>query len=408
MSEFYDEAETADPAERERALFARLPEALAAAMTAAPAWGRTLADVDPAGVTSREALAALPVTRKSDLMAAQEADPPFGGYLTGREIARVFLSPGPVAVPQGPEPDPWSAARALYAAGVRAGDLASNTFGYHATPGAFILEGGLLALGCPIFAAGPGNTEALLSTIATLRPRVYCGVPDFLNILQDKAQETGADLSSISRALVSGAALPPALRERIEARGVKVAQCYATADLGVIAYESAAREGLILNEGLILEVVRPGTGDPLPAGEVGEMVVTRLSPTYPLFRFATGDLSAVLAGPSPCGRTNQRIRGWMGRADQRTKVKGMFVDPAQIAAIARRHPEMGRARLVVTREGHADQMTLRVEGLPQDATERVAETLREVTNLSGLVEAASAGTLPNDGRVIADERPVEG
>ncbi|WP_108662381.1 phenylacetate--CoA ligase family protein [Acuticoccus kandeliae] len=405
MRDHYDAAETRPTAAREADLFARLPAALAAARDAAPAWARRLEGIAPETITSRAALATLPVTRKSDFMADGVA---YRDFITVPHdaLARVFVSPGPVFVPQGREADPWNAARALYAAGVRPGALAVNTFGYHLTPGAFILESGLAALGCPVFAAGPGNPAEALPLLAALRPSVYCGVPDYLNILLDKAEETGADLSALTHALVSGAALPPALRERIETRGVHVAQCYATADLGVIAYESPAREGLILSEDLILEIVRPGTGDPVGEGEVGEIVVTRFSPTYPLFRFATGDLSAILPGESPCGRTNQRIKGWMGRADQRTKVKGMFVDPAQIAEIRKRHPEIARARLVVTRENHVDVMTLRVEGPAHGAA--IAETLKAVTNLSGTVEPVAAGSLPNDGKIIADERPIEG
>ena len=343
-------------------------------------------------------------------MDAQAEAPPFGGFLAVEQaaLARVFLSPGPVFVAEGRERDPWQAARALHAAGVRSGELAANTFGYHMTPGAFIMESGLAALGCPVLAAGPGNPGELLATFATLRPTVYCGVPDYLNILLDKAEEAGLSLG-FEKSLVSGAALPPALRERIETRGVRVAQCYATADLGVVAYETPAREGLVLSERMIVEIVRPGTGDPVAEGEVGEIVVTRFANTaYPLIRFATGDLTALLPGQSPCGRTNTRIRGWMGRADQRTKVKGMFVDPAQIAEVARRHPEIGRARLVVRREGHVDAMTLMVEGPDPVSAAEIAETLKRVTQLSGTVEVAEAGSLPNDGRVIADERPVEG
>jgi phenylacetate-CoA ligase len=379
-------------------------------VSAAPAWAARLKGIDAGAITSREALATLPVTRKTDLMEAQQERPPFGGFLVvpPERLRRIFVSPGPVFVPQGAESDPWGAARALYAAGVRPGELTVNTFGYHMTPGAFILESGLAALGNPVFAAGPGNATEQLPVLAAARPQVFCGVPDFLNILLDRAEETGTDLSCLRKALVSGAALPTSLRERIETRGVSVAQAYATADLGVVAYESAARDGLILNEDMILEIVRPGTGEPVPDGEVGEVVVTRFGLTSPLFRFATGDLSAILPGQSPCGRTNTRIKGWMGRADQRTKVKGMFVDPAQIAEVRRRHPEIARARLVVTRENETDRMTLRVEGPPAEASERLAETLKAVTNLSGAVEVVEPGALPNDGKVIADERPMEG
>lgn len=412
MGEHFDGGETQAPEAREAALFAALPAGLAAAVAAAPAWAERLKGIDLAAIASRESLAGLPVTRKGDLMAAQTAAPPFGGFLSvpAGSLARVFVSPGPVLVPQGREDDPWQAARALFAAGVRPGMLTANTFGYHMTPGAFILESGLAALGCPVLAAGPGSAGEAVKTLAAFRPAAYCGVPDYLNMLLDAADE--ADLTlGFTHALVSGAALPGDLRARIEARGVSVCQCYATADLGVIAYESSAREGLIVSEGLIVEIVRPGTGDPVApgeVGEVGEVVVTRLSPTYPLIRFATGDLSAVLAGESPCGRTNMRLKGWMGRADQRTKVKGMFVDPAQIADLARTHPTIARARLVVRRADHRDEMVLLVEGPPASEAAAIAETLKALTHLSGQVEAVPAGTLPNDGKVIADERPVEG
>ena len=410
MDGYFDGDETRAPDAREAALFAALPQLLSDAAARAPAWAARLEGVDPAAINSRAALAALPVTRKSELMAAQREAPPFGGFLAVEPdaLARIYLSPGPVFAAQGREPDPWQAARALYAAGVRSGELAANTFGYHMTPGAFIMESGLAALGCPVFAAGPGHPGEVLETLAALRPTVYCGVPDYLNILLDKAAEAVLSLG-FTKALVSGAALPAALRARIEARGVSVAQCYATADLGVVAYESPAREGLIVSERMIVEIVRPGTGDPVAEGEVGEIVVTRLANTaYPLIRFATGDLTAALPGPSPCGRTNMRIRGWMGRADQRTKVKGMFVDPAQIAEVVRRHPAIARARLVVTRAGHVDAMTLRVEGPDAANAAAIAETLKRVTRLTGEVEVVAPGSLPNDGKVIADERPADG
>jgi len=407
MGAHFDDRETQAPEAREAALLAALPDVLRQAIANAPAWADRLAGIDPSAVTAREALAALPVLRKSELMAAQQADPPFGGFLTvPREaLSRIFVSPGPVFVAEPRGEDPWQAARALFAAGVRPGECAANTFGYHMTPGAFILESGLRALGCPILAAGAGSPAEALATLAALSPRVYCGVPDYLNMLLERAAEAGVRLG-FEKALVSGAALPPDLRARIEAAGVTVTQCYATADLGVIAYESAAREGLIVNEGLIVEIVRPGTGDPVAPGEVGEIVVTRLSPAAPLIRLATGDLTAALPGPSPCGRTNMRIRGWMGRADQRTKVKGMFVDPAQVAEVVRRHPEIARARLVVGREGHTDTMTLMVEGPAAGGEDAIAATLRNVTGLTCAVTVAAPGTLPNDGKVIADERPV--
>lgn len=409
MTQFFDAAEHRARDEREQAIFERLPRTLALASERAPAWRERFGDIDLRAIRTRADLRRLPVTRKSDLMAAQEAAPPFGGFLVIPEsrLVRAFASPGPVFVPQGPEPDPWRAARALHAAGVRPGEVVANTFGYHMTPGAFILESGLRALGCPVIAAGAGNTDQQVSAFAALRPTVYCGVPDYLNILLERAEAACLALS-FTKALVSGAALPASLRKTIEARGVVVSQCYATADLGVIAYESGAREGLILNEDLILEIVRPGTGEPVKDGEVGEVVVTRFCATYPMFRLATGDLSAIMPGVSPCGRTNTRIRGFMGRADQRTKVKGMFVDPVQIAAVLRAHPQIAKARLVVTREREADAMTLKCEGLPADAAEGVAATLKAQTNLSGTVEPVEPGTLPNDGKVIADERPLDG
>ncbi|MEM0907844.1 MAG: AMP-binding protein [Pseudomonadota bacterium] len=407
MSEHYDAYETQSPAAREAHLFDALPELLRQAQRA-PAWAKALEGVDPNTVNSRTALAALPLTRKTDIMAAQTKTPPFGGFVAqDAAIKRLFISPGPVFVAEGYEDDPWSAARALYAAGVRPGETVANTFGYHMTPGAFILESGLHALKCRVIAAGAGNSADAVTTLSALAPTVYCGVPDYLNILLDKAAAEGLSLS-FNKALVSGAALPLDLRARIEKRGVRVTQCYATADLGVIAYESSAREGLIVNEGLIMEIVRPGTGTPVAEGEVGEIVVTRFSKTTPLIRFATGDLTAHLSGPSPCGRTNMRIKGWMGRADQRTKVKGMFVDPQQIAKVVAQHGAIARARLVVRRADHADAMVLLVAGPAPGTEPEIAATLKSVTNLSGAVEIVPESALPNDGKVIADERPVEG
>lgn len=400
----YDAKETMSPEERTAALFDELRERLRSAM-AAPSWAQKLSAIDPATITDRAALATLPITRKSELMDAQKAAPPFGGFLpAGAAVARMFVSPGPVFVPQGFDPDPFNAARALYAAGVRRGDVVANTFGYHATPGAFILESGLSALGCTIFAMGPGKADEVLPTLAASGATVYAGVPDYLNILLDRAEASGVTLS-LRHALVSGAALPPDLRARIEARGVTVLQCYATADLGVIAYESEAREGLIVNEDVILEIVRPGTGDPVAEGEVGEVVVTGLNPTYPLIRFATGDLSAVLPGPSPCGRTNMRIKGWMGRADQTTKVKGMFVRPEQIAQIVARLG-LAKARLTVERVDDADRMHLTYEGEADPGP--VSDAMRDVLKLRGTAERADPGSLPNDGKVIDDRRDFDG
>ena len=334
----YDELETRDPEMRERELLGRLPNVIALALSA-PGWAEQLAGVEPNAVTSRAALAALPVLRKSDMLARQKMRPPFGGFnvTAPGKVRRLLMSPGPIFEPEGEGRDWWGAARALFAAGFRAGDVVHNSFAYHLTPGGFIMESGAHALGCAVIPAGTGNTEQQLEAIAHLRPAGYLGTPDFLKVLLDAAAKTGKDVSSLKRGLVSGAALPASLRQELSQRGVKVLQCYATAELGVIAYESEALEGMIVNETLLVEIVRPGTGDPVAADEVGEVVVTSFNPDYPMIRLATGDLSAVMAGKSPCGRSNMRIKGWMGRADQTTKVKGMFVHPAQVAEVGKRH-----------------------------------------------------------------------
>jgi phenylacetate-CoA ligase len=409
MADHFDALETRDPAAREKDLFARLPAQIAHAL-AAPGWGKHLAGIDPKSVTSRAALAKLPVLRKSALLGLQKENPPFGGFnvTPPGKAKRLFMSPGPIFEPEGHDHDASGGARALFAAGIRAGDVVHNCFSYHLTPGAFILEAGAHALGCATIPGGVGNTEAQLDAIAQLRPSAYVGTPDFLKILLDAAVKAGKDASSIKRGLVSGAALPPSLRKELAERGVAVKQCYAVAEAGVISYESDALEGMIVNENMILEIVRPGTGDPVADGEVGEVVVTTFNPDYPMIRLATGDMSAVLAGASPCGRTNTRIKGWMGRADQTTKVKGMFVRPEQIAEVAKRHPELTRVRLAVTREGEQDAMTLHAEcATPSDGFEAtLAETLQAVTKLKGVVKLVAPGSLPNDGKVIADERPV--
>ena len=408
MSEFFDAAEVRDPAEREADLFVRLPAFIAGAMAKAPGWAAFLDGLDPATVTDRAALARLPVLRKSVLMAAQKALPPFGGFVAGAPGAfgRVFMSPGPIWEPQGAGADPWAGARALHAAGFSAGDIVHNAFAYHLTPGGYILDAGAQALGCAVFPAGVGNTEAQLEAISVLKPAGYTGTPDYLKVLLDKGAETGVDVSSITRGLVSGGALFPSLREEYASRGVAVLQCYATADLGVIAYESEAREGMIVNEDFIVEIVRPGTNEPVAAGEVGEVVVTTFNPVYPLIRFGTGDLSALMPGTSPCGRSNMRVKGWMGRADQRTKVKGMFVDPAQIDAIVKRHGKIARARLTITRQDEQDRMVLEIESATQDAAflDAVAATMRDVLKLKGETVRRDVGSLPNDGKVVSDER----
>jgi phenylacetate-CoA ligase len=409
MPDHYDRLETREPAAREREQFAQLPETVARAMTA-PGWAKHLAGVDAKSVTSRVALAKLPVLRKSELPAMQKAVPPFAGLNATAEgrVKRLMMSPGPFFEPEGEGKDWWGAARALYAAGFRAGDIVLNTFAYHLTPGGFIMESGGHAIGCAVIPAGPGNTEQQLEAIGHFKPSCYLGTPDFLKILLDAAAKADKDISSIKRGLVSGAALPASLRQELAGRGVPVLQCYATAEFGVIAYESDAREGMIVNEHLLVEIVRPGTGDPVPDGEVGEVVVTSFNRDYPMVRLATGDLSAVMAGVSPCGRTNMRIKGWMGRADQTTKVKGMFVHPTEIAEVARRHPALGRLRLTVTREGEQDVMTLSAEcGKPEPAlVEAVAATLQSVTKLRGTIKLVAPGSLPNDGKIIADERPI--
>ncbi|HHZ10906.1 MAG TPA: phenylacetate--CoA ligase [Rhizobiales bacterium] len=413
MAVHFDALETRSQAEREAALFARLPGFLARAMAAAPGLARWLDGVDPHAVNSRAALARLPVLRKSDLMELQAANPPFGGFADVSAFigGRVFMSPGPLWEPQGLGADPWASARAFHAAGIRSGDVVHNAFSYHMTPGGFILDEGARALGCTVFPAGTGNTEMQVDAAAALKPNVYCGTPDFLKVMLDKAAETGRNLSSFRLGLVSGGALFPSLRTEYRERGISVLQCYATAEFGVIAFESSAPDGapnpgMIVNEDLIVEIVHPGTNVPVRDGEVGEVVVTSFNPAYPLVRLGTGDLSAILPGASPCGRTNVRIRGWMGRADQRTKVRGMFVDPKQVDEVVRRHPEITRARLVVTREGERDAMTMQVEGLAEGAFDPsvVEATLREVTKLGGTVVLVADGTIPNDGKVISDER----
>ena len=421
----YDALEARDPAAREAALMAALPAQIAHAQRDAHAVGALLAGVDAAAITSRAALATLPVLRKHELLERQKAGranrergDPFGGFATigwraqgaVRRAQRVYQSPGPIYEPEGAASDYWRLARAMHAAGLRAGDLAHNCFSYHLTPGGLMMESGALALGCSVFPGGVGNTELQLQAIADLRPQAYIGTPSFLKILVEKAAESGVTIDSISKALLGGEAFPPSLRDWLIERGIQAYQCYATADVGLIAYETAAREGLVLDEGVIVEIVRPGSGDPVADGEVGEVVVTALNPDYPLIRFGTGDLSAVLPGRCPTGRTNTRIKGWLGRADQTAKVRGMFVHASQVTEVLKRHPEIGRARLVVEGEMANDRMTLHAE-LAQVAAEgladRVAQTLRDVTKLRGEVVWARPGMLPNDGKVIEDARKYE-
>src|SRR5215218_7582324 len=401
LADHYDALETRAPTERESALFARLREVLRQAARS-PAYAERLQGIDLAGITSREALARLPVLRKAELPAFQKAALPFGGFVSDApgSFGRLFTSPGPIFEPEGTVSDPWRSARGLFAAGFRPGDVVLNTFSYHLTPGGFIMDSGARALGCAVIPAGPGNTEQQFELIESYRPVAYCGTPDFLKVLLDGAAAAGRDVSSIKRALVSGAAFPKSLQDEFFAKGIEAYQAYATADLGFIAYETSARDGLVVNEDIIVEIVRPGTGDPVPEGDVGEIVVTTLDPHRPFIRLALGDLTAAVSGVSSCGRTGMRIKGWMGRADQATKVKGMFVRPEQVAEIGRRHPELGRLRLIVTREGETDVMTLAAESVaPSDAlAAAVSATLQSTTKLKGAVRFASPGSLPNDGK----------
>ena len=409
MTDYFDTLETRDPAVRERAQLARLPRQIAHAKANAPAFARILADIEPGAITTPTALAQIPVTRKSALVELQNANRPFGGFAATRwgDARRVFASPGPICEPEGRAPDYWRLARALHAAGFRRGDLVHNCFSYHFTPAGSMLETGAHALGCTVFAGGVGQTELQVQAMADLKPDGYVGMPSFLKIILDKADELRVDLPSLRKALVSAEPFPASLREGLSDRGIEGYQVYATADVGAIAYETIAREGLVVDEGVLVEIVQPGTGDPVAAGDVGEVVVTLLENVdYPLIRFGTGDLSAILPGISPCGRTNLRIKGWMGRADQTTKVKGMFVHPSQIATIIKRHPEIVRGRLVVDNAEGADRMTLHVE-VPEHQSSRaeaLVASMRDVTKLRGDVVFHAPGDLPNDGKVIDDRR----
>jgi phenylacetate-CoA ligase len=396
MSKHYDALETRNSVEREAALMAALPAQIAHAQTHSPAFAKSLAGVNAASITSRDALAKLPVIRKYELLAQQQeqrATNVFGGFAAigfGKAMPRVFASPGTIYEPEGARSDYWRMARAIYAAGFRAGELAHNCFSYHFTPAGSMMETGAHAIGCTVFAGGTGQTEQQVGAMAELKPAGYIGTPSFLKIIVEKAAEMGVKLP------------------RLAERGIAGYQCYATADLGLIAYETEAREGLVLDEGVIVEIVRPGTGDPVPEGEVGELVVTSLNPDYPLIRFGTGDLSAVLPGHCPTGRTNVRIKGWMGRADQTTKVRGMFVHPGQVAEVVKRFPEIKRARLVVTGEMANDQMSLKVEAHDAEGlAAKIGDAVRDITKLRADVQLVSMGSLPNDGKVIEDARTYQ-
>lgn len=409
MTDHYDDLEIRDPQQRELAVLAALRRQVAFAKSKAPAFTAILAGVDPEALDSRTALAGVPVTRKSDLVERQSAERPFGGLaaVTRGSVAQVFASPGPIYEPAGRGADWWRLARSLYAAGFRAGDLVHNCFAYHLTPAGAMLESGAMALGCTVFPGGTGQTELQLQAMVDLKPDGYVGTPSFLRIIVDKADEMGVALPHLRKAQVSGEAFPPSLRDALGARGIDGYQVYASADLGSIAYETPARQGLVVDEGVLVEILRPGTGDPVADGEVGEVVVTTLFNTdYPLIRFGTGDLSATMPGISPCGRSNMRIKGWMGRADQTTKVRGMFVHPAQVAAVVQRHAEIIKARLVVDNPDGADRMTLlcEVRNAGAEMVDAVIESLRDVTKLRGSAALREPGTLPNDGKVIDDIR----
>ena len=407
---YYDRQEVRAPAERETSMLNALPGLVRHAIDNAPWFAERLAGIEPDQVTSRAALARLPLLRKAELVELHRRRLPFGGLnaTPTARLARIFASPGPIYDPEGARTDYWRFARALYAAGFRPGDIVHNSFSYHLTPAGQMVESGARALACPVVPGGTAQVELQLRAIADIRPTAYAGTPSFLLTLLERGRELGLDTGSIRRALLSGEAVPAATRERLAARGISAYQCYATADLGLVAYETRAREGLVVDEAVIVEIVRPGTGDPVPAGEVGEVVVTAFNPDYPLIRFATGDLSAVLPGESPCGRTNMRVRGWMGRADQATKVRGMFVRPEQVHAAVGDVPGLGRARLVVSGEGGRDEMRLlcEVAGEPDGLTATLAERVRAATGLRAEVDLVPPGSLPNDGRVIEDRRAV--
>ena len=411
MSEFYDNLETRSADERSAAQFAAIREQIVHVQINTPAYARSLQDIDASKITNAESFSALPLTRKSELIELQQSQRPFGGYTANNTAlySHVFASPGPIYEPGFAVTDFWRFARALYASGFRPGDLVHNCFSYHFTPAGQMFDSAALALGCAVIPAGVGQTELQVQTIVDLGPNAYAGTPSFLKIILERADELGTDVSSINKAMVSGEALPPPLRAGFVERGIRVQQCYGTADLGLIAYESSAQEGLIIDEGIYLEIVRPGTGELVDEGEVGEVVVTNLGRKYPLIRFATGDLSAYLPAASPCGRTNQRIKGWMGRADQTAKVRGMFIHPEQVDRVIKRHAEISRARLVIDWVEQSDQITLQCESASTDAslTEAITDSIRSICKLRGEVEIVAVGSLPKDGKVIDDIRQYE-
>ena len=411
MADHFDDLETRDPGQRETELMAALPGQVALAKTNSTFFGKLYADIDPMAIDTREALRQLPVMRKSDVQDAQNAEPPFGGLnaVPVGEMAHVYMSPGPIFEPDGAQRDHWRYARALYAAGFRRGDIVHNTLSYHLTPAGMLVETGCRAIGCAVFPGGVGNTEMQVDAIERLKPTAYAGTPSFLRILLEKADEMGRDSSSYRKASVGAEPLPPSLRAWFEDRGIQTTQGYGTADIGLIAYESLPVEGMLLDEGLILEICRPGTGEPVAEGEVGEIVVTTFNPIYPLIRYGTGDMTATLPGMSPCGRTATRIRGWMGRADQSCKVRGMFVHAKLVGEIVARHPEVAKARFVITNPDNRDRMLLKVEAAKGDAAllDAVKQSVTTVTKLRGEVEVVAPGSLPNDGIVVEDARTFD-
>ncbi len=411
MADHFDELETRDPEQRETELMAALPGQVALAKTNSSFFGKLYADIDPMAINTREALQQLPVIRKPDVQEAQNAEPPFGGLnaVPVSDMAHVYMSPGPIFEPDGAQRDHWRYARALYAAGFRRGDIVHNTLSYHLTPAGMLVETGCRAIGCAVFPGGVGNTEMQVDAIERLKPTAYAGTPSFLRILLEKADEMGRDSSSYRKASVGAEPLPPSLRQWFEDRGIQTTQGYGTADVGLIAYESLPVEGMLLDEGLILEICRPGTGEPVAEGEVGEIVVTTFNPIYPLIRYGTGDMTAILPGTSPCGRTATRIKGWMGRADQSCKVRGMFVHAKLVGEIVGRHPEVAKARFVITNPDNRDQMTLKVEAEKGDAAllDAVKQSVTTVTKLRGEVEIVAPGNLPNDGIVVEDARTFD-
>jgi phenylacetate-CoA ligase len=411
MSEFYDDLETRSADERTAAQFGAIREQIVHAQINTTAYARSLRDIDASKIKDAASFSALPLTRKSELIELQRQQRPFGGYTANNTAlySHVFASPGPIYEPGFAVADFWRFARALYASGFRTGDLVHNCFSYHFTPAGQMFDSAAQALGCPVIPAGVGQTELQVQTIADLGPNAYAGTPSFLKIILERADELGTDVSSIDKAMVSGEALPPPLRAGFVERGIRVQQCYGTADLGLIAYESSAQEGLIIDEGIYLEIVRPGTGELVDEGEVGEIVVTNLGRKYPLVRFATGDLSAYLPAVSPCGRTNPRIKGWMGRADQTAKVRGMVIHPEQVDRVIKRHTEIAKARLVIGWVEQSDQITLQCESASADASlsDAIADSIRSICKLRGEVEIVAMGSLPNDGKVIDDIRQYE-